>query len=135
MASLLYLKGRTVRWFTAPRASGTMCVALAPTKGQTPANLEAGPFRPRLRKATAARGTSRGLHGGTSFGRLVLVPSDPLEQLNGVLVMVSPRKAKPRSCTVLELKPMGKLITLDKYLSVRQNQDLAQSSDSSLWKN
>ena len=31
---------------------------------------------------------------------------------------------------VLELKPMGKLITLDKYLSVRQNQGLALSSNS-----
>ena len=34
---------------------------------------------------------------------------------------------------VLGLKPMGKLITLDKYLSVRQNQGLAWSSDSNLW--
>ena len=30
---------------------------------------------------------------------------------------------------VLELKPMGKLTTLDKYLSVRQNQGLAWSSN------
>ena len=123
------------RRFTAQRASGTMCMALAPTKGQTPANLKAGPFGPRLRKVTVARGTSRGLRGGTSFGRLVFVPSDPLEQLNGALVMASPRKAEPRSCAVLGLKPMGKLITLDKYLSVRLNQGLAQSSDSNLWEN
>ena len=34
---------------------------------------------------------------------------------------------------VLGLKPMGKLITLDKYLSVRLNQGLARSSDSNLW--
>ena len=46
--------------------------------------------------------------------------SDPLE-LNGALAMVSPWKVEPRSCTVLELKPMGKLIALDKYLSVRLN--------------
>ena len=52
---------------------------------------------------------------------------DPLEQSNGVLTTMSPRKAEPRSCTVLGLKPMGKLITLDKYLSVRLNQGLAQS--------
>ena len=91
--------------------------------------------RPRLRKATAARSTSRGLRGGTSSGRLVFVPSDPLEQLNGALVMASPQKAEPRYCTVLGLKPMGKLITLDKYLSVRLNQGLAQSSDSNLWEN
>ena len=36
---------------------------------------------------------------------------------------------------VLELKPMGKLITLDRYLNVRQNQGLAWSSDSNLWEN
>ena len=61
--------------------------------------------------------------------------SDPLERLNGALAMGSPRKAKPRSYIVLRLKPVGKLITLDKYLSVRLNQGLAQSSDSSLWEN
>ena len=135
MASLLYHKERTTRRFTAQRASGTICVALAPTKGQTPANLMAGPFGPRLRKAAAMRSTSRGLCGGTSSGRLVLVPSDLLEQLNGALAMASPRKAEPRSCTVLGLKPMGKLITLDKYLSVRLNQGLAWSSNSNLWEN
>ena len=36
---------------------------------------------------------------------------------------------------VLELKPMGKLITFDNYLSVRQNQGLAWSSDSDPWEN
>ena len=36
---------------------------------------------------------------------------------------------------VLGLKPMGKLTTLDTYLSVRQNQGLAWSSDSNLWEN
>ena len=135
MASLLCHKRRTARRFIAQRAFGTMCVALTPTKGQTPANLKAGPFGPQLRKAAAARGTSRGLLGGTSSGRLVFVPSDPLEQLNAALVMASPRKAEPRSCTVLKLKAMGKLITLDKYLSVGLNQGLSQSSDSNLWEN
>ena len=66
MAKLLYHKGRTARWFTAQRASGTMCVALAPTRGQTPANLVAGPFGPQLRKVVAARSTLRGLRGGIS---------------------------------------------------------------------
>ena len=135
MASLLCHKRRTARWFTAQRAFSTMCVALAPTKGQTPVNLEADPFGPRLRKATAARSTFRGLRGGTSSERLVFVLSDPLEQLNGALVMASPRKAKLRSCMVLRLKPMGKLITLDKCLSVRLNQGLAWSSDLNLWEN
>ena len=79
MASLLCHERRIARRFTAQRASGTMCVALAPTRDQTLANLEADPFGPRLRKAAAARSTSRGLRGGTSSGKLVFVPSDPLE--------------------------------------------------------
>ena len=119
MASLLCHRRRTAKWFTAQWAPGTMCVALAPTRGQIPANLVAGPFGPRLRKAAAAQSISRGLRGRTSSRRLVFVLSDPLEQLNGALVMASPRKTEPRSCTVLELKPMRKLITLNKYLSVR----------------
>ena len=88
--------------------------------------------RPQLRKVAITRSTSRGLCGGTSSGRQELVSSDPLERLNGVLAMTSPRKAELRSCIVLGLKPMGKLITLDKYLSVRLNQGLAWSSDLSL---
>ena len=112
-----------------------MCVALAPTRGQTPTNLVDGPSGSRLRKAAAAQSISRGLRGRTSSRRLVFVPSDPLEQLNEDLAMASPRKAKPRSCTVLGLKSMGKLITLDKYLSVRLNQGLAWSSDLNLWEN
>ena len=132
VASLLCHKRRTARRFTAQRASGTMCVAFAPTRGQPPTNLKADPFRPRLRKTAAAQSTSRGLYGGTSSGRLVFVPSNPLEQLSRALVMASPRKAESRSCTVLRLKPMGKLITLDKYLSARQNQGLTQFSDSDL---
>ena len=78
------------------------------------------------------RNTFKGLCGGNSSGRLVLVPFDPLEQLNGALARVNPQKAELRSCMVLGLKPMGKLITPDKYLSVRLNQSLAWSSDSNL---
>ena len=69
MANLLYHKGRIARWLTAQQASGTMCVAFAPIKGQTPANLVAGPFGPRLKKAAVVRSISRGLHGGISFGK------------------------------------------------------------------
>ena len=36
---------------------------------------------------------------------------------------------------VLGLKPMGKLITDDNYLGVRQNQGIAWPSDSNLWEN
>ena len=135
VASLLCHKRRTARRFTAQRASGTICVALASTRGQTPANLEADPFGPRSRKAAAAQSTSRWLRSGTSSRRLVFVPSDPLEQLSGALVMASSQKVEPRPCTVVELKPMAKLITFDKYLSARQNQGLTQSSDSNLWEN
>ena len=63
------------------------------------------------------------------------MPSDPLEQLNGALAKANPEKAEPRSCMVLGFKHMGKLITLDKYLNVRLNQDLAWSSDTNLWEN
>ena len=112
-----------------------MCVALAPTRGQTPTNLVDGPSGPQLRKAAAARSISRGLRGRTSSRRLVFVLSDPLEQLNGALVMASPQKAELRSCIVLGLKPMGKQITLNKYLSFRMNQGLAWSSDSNLREN
>ena len=100
-----------------------------------PRTSRAAPFRPRWRKVAAARNTFKGLRGGNSSGRLVLVPSNSLEQLNGALARVNPQKTEPRSCMVLGLKPMGKLITLDKYLSIRLNQGLAQSSDSSLWEN
>ena len=79
--------------------------------------------------------TFKGLRGGNSSGRLVLVPSDSFEQLNGASARANPQKVEPRSCMVLGLTPMGKLITRDNYLSVRQNQVLAWSSDSNLWEN
>ena len=100
-----------------------------------PRTSQPTPFGPRWRKAAAARNTFKGLRGRNSSGRFVLMPSDSLEQLNGVLARVNPQKAEPRSCMVFGLKPMGKLITLDKYLSVRQNQGIAWSSDSNLWEN
>ena len=80
----------------------------------------------------AARNTLKGFYGGNNSRILVLVPSNSLEQLNGVLARANPQKTKPRSCMVLELKPMGKLITCDNYLGVRQNQGLAWSLDSNL---
>ena len=69
VASLLYHKGRIARWFTAQRAFDIMCVALAPTRGQTSTNLVASPVGSRLREMAAARSNSRGLHGGTSSVR------------------------------------------------------------------
>ena len=135
MASLLCHKRRTARQFTAQRAFGTMVWPSPPPGVRPPRISRPTPFGPRLRKAAAVRSTSRGLHSETSSRRLVFVPSDPLEQLSGALVMASSQKVEPRPCTVVELKPMAKLITFDKYLSVRQNQGLTQSSDSNVWEN
>ena len=69
VASLLYHKERTARWFIAQWASDTMCMTLTPTKGQTLANLVAGPVGPQLREVAAVQSNSRGLRGGTSSGR------------------------------------------------------------------
>ena len=69
VASLVYHKERIARWFIAQRASDIMCIALAPTRGQTPVYLVAGSVGPRLREGAAARSNSRGLRGGTSSGR------------------------------------------------------------------
>ena len=80
---------------------------------------------------------------------------------NQLLQKISKCQTEPRSCMVLGLKPMGKLVTskniqvlnrtkvlhgprtqiygetnyFKKYLSARQNQGLAWSSDSNLWGN
>ena len=79
----------------------------------------AGLAGPPLEEGEATQSDSRGLRSETSSGRYILIPFDLLERLNGALAMMSPRKAEPRSYVVLRLKPMRKLITLDKYLSVR----------------
>ena len=104
-------------------------------RGQTLVNLVAGLVGHRLRKRAAARSDSRGFCSGTSSGRYIWISSDLLERLNEALAMTGPQKTEPRSCMVLGLKSRGKLTTLDKYLSVRQNQGLACSSDSNLWEN
>ena len=88
MANLLGRKWRTAKRFLAQRPFGTMCVALVPTRGQTTHERH---FH------AAARNTFKGLRGGNSSGRLVLVPSNSLEQLNGALARASPQKAEPRS--------------------------------------
>ena len=69
VASLLCYTGRTVRWFTTLRTSDIMCMARAPIRGQIPANLVAGPAGAQLKEGAATRSDSRGLRGGTSFGR------------------------------------------------------------------
>ena len=59
VGSLLYHKGRTAKWFTAQWAFDIMCVASAPTRGQTPTNLVVGLAGPRLREVAATRSNSR----------------------------------------------------------------------------
>ena len=63
------------------------------------------------------------------------MPSSSLEEPNGAAIRANPQETEPRYCTVLGLKPMGKLTTRDKYLSVRQNQGIAWFSDSNQWEN
>ena len=53
---------------------------------------------------------------------------------NQSLKKMSKCQIEPRYCMVLGLKPVGKLVTL-KYLSARQNQGIAWSSNSNLWGN
>ena len=100
-----------------------------------PRTSQAAPVRPQWRKTAAVRNTFKGLRTENSSRRLVLVPSNSLEQSNGALAWANRQETEPRSCMVLGLKPMGKLITCDNYLGVRQNQGLAWSSNSNLWEN
>ena len=99
VASLLYYMGRAARWFTAQWAFDFMCMARAPTRGQTPANLVAGPAGPQLREVAAARSNSRGLRGGTSSGRYIWISFDLLKQLNGALAMTGPQTSYFRETT------------------------------------
>ena len=65
MANLLGRKWRTAKRFPAQRASGAMCVALVPTRGQTthephgqpPLGLDGGRQRPH---ETLSRGSAAG---------------------------------------------------------------------------
>ena len=83
----------------------------------------------------AVRNTFKGLRTENNSRRLVLVPSDSLEQSYRAIALANPQETEPRYCLVLGLKPMRKLITRDKYLSIGQNQGIAWSSDSNLWEN
>ena len=66
MANLLDRKWRTTKRFPAQRASGAMCVALVPTRGQTtrephgqpPVDPDKGRRRPR---ETLSRGSAAGI--------------------------------------------------------------------------
>ena len=69
VANLLYYTGRIVRWLIAQRAFDIMHMAHAPIRGQTLANLVAGPTGPRWRERAAAQSSNDG-------------SSDPLLQRN-----------------------------------------------------
>ena len=151
VASLLYYTGRIAKWCTVLGASDIMCIPRTPIRGQILANLLAESARPLLEEGVATQSDSRGLRGEASSGRYILIYSDLLKRLNRALAMTGPRtsyfggiithqqvskcQTELRSCMVLGLKSMGKLISFDNYLSVRQNQCLAWSSDSNLWGN
>ena len=151
VASLLYYTGRIAKWCTVLGASDIMCIPRTPIRGQILANLLAESARPLLEEGVATQSDSRGLRGEASSGRYILISSDLLKRLNRALAMTGPRTSyfrgiithqqvskywtEPRSCMVLGLKPMGKLIIFYNHLSVRQSQDLAWSSDSNLWGN
>ena len=118
-----------------PSSTGVWCHVRGPRPHQgpdDPRTSQAAPIRPRWRKTATVRNTFKGLRDGNSSWKLVLVPSNSLEQSNGALGWANPQETEPRSYMVLGLKPMGKLITRDKYLGVRQNQGIAWSSDSNL---
>ena len=121
-----------------PSSTGVWHHMRGPCPHQGPDDLrtsQAAPVRPRQRKTVATRNTFKGLRDGNNSWKLVLVPSNSPEQSNGALACANPQETEPRSCMVLGLKPMEKLITCDNYLGIRQNQGIAWSSDSNLWEN
>ena len=91
VASLLYYMGRTSRWFIALGTSNIMCMVHAPIRGPTPVNLVADPAEPPLEERAATQSDSRGLRDEASFGRYILISSNLLKRLNGVLPMTGPR--------------------------------------------
>ena len=123
MTSLLYYTGRIAKWCTVLGASDIMCMPRTPVRGKILSNLEAGFTGPPLEEGAATWSDSRGLRGEASSRRYILISSDLLKWLNGTLTMTDPRTSY-----------FGGIHT-GKYLSVRQNQGLAWSSDSNLWGN
>ena len=58
-----------------------------------PRTSRAAPVGPRWRKTAAARNAFKGLLGGNSFWRSMLMPSNSLEQSNGAVAWVNPQEA------------------------------------------
>ena len=105
-------------------ASDIIRMPHTPVRGQILANLVAGLAGPPLEERSATRSDLRGFRGETSSGRYILISFDLLKRLNGALAM-----------TVLGPPTLEELSHTTNYLSVRQNQSLAWSSDSNLWGN
>ena len=59
-------------------------------KGQVLANLVVELAEPLLEKVAATQSDSRGLHGGASSGRYILISSNLLKWLNRTLAMSGP---------------------------------------------
>ena len=101
-----------------------MCMPRTLVRGQILANLVAGFAEPPLEEGAPTWSDSRGLRGEASSGRYILIYFDLLKRLSGALAMMGSRTSY-----------FEELSHTSKYLSVRQNQDLAWSSDSNLWGN
>ena len=89
VASLLYYKGRTVRWPTTQRAFDIMRLACAPTRGQTPANLGASLAGPQWRERAVARSSNDGSADVLLQKNYQLLPS--IQVLDRTKVLHGPR--------------------------------------------
>ena len=79
VARLLCYTRSIAKWCTVQGASDIMHITRTPVKGQVLANLVADPTRPPLEEGATTQSDSRGLHGGTSSERYILIPSDLLK--------------------------------------------------------
>ena len=91
VASLLYYTGKIVKWCTVLGASDIICMPYTPVRGQILGNLVDESAKPPLEEGAATRSDSRGLRDEASFGRYILISSNLLKRLNGVLPMTGPR--------------------------------------------
>ena len=80
MASLLWYVGRMAKWYTVLGTSDTMCIGRASIRGQILVNLVAGPVGSPLEEGAATQNNSRGLCGGTSSERYIMISSDLLKR-------------------------------------------------------
>ena len=91
VASLLYYTGRIAKWCIVLGASNIMYIPCTPVRSQILANLVAESAGPPLEEGAATRSNLRGFRGEASSGGYILISSDLLKRLNGVLAMMGPR--------------------------------------------